>query len=248
MKRILRASALLMTGVLLSSGALHAQITPEHNYTSLVFPGKLSTGDVKYAGYSSLTKTTGQVKIYNANHSLYKQVNVTIPAGATVDEITHLSDKLFNTTTGVEFVLNMYGAMRVIDENGAVLFARDSTSYPQIYNTPTGTKMLLNYYNQSIARVYALGGTLTALAVAPKAASDALLPYPNPTAADIRLPYSVAAGQVAQLVVRDVTGRQVSSYQVDSAFDHLLFSTQGLRAGIYFYTVANGPARRFTVQ
>ncbi len=248
MKRILRAAALLMPGVLLSSGALHAQITPEHNYTSLVFPGKLSTGDVKYAGYSSLTATTGQVKIYNANHSVYKQVSVTIPAGKTVDEITYISDKLFNATTGVEFVLNMYGAMRVIDENGTVLFARDSASYPQIYNTPTGTKMLLNYYGNSMAKVYSLGGTLTTLAVAPKAASDALLPHPNPTAADIRLPYSVATGQVAQLVVHDATGRQVSSYQVDSAFDHLLFSTRGLRPGIYFYTVANGPARRFTVQ
>ena len=255
MKKTLRAAAFFMTGVLLSSSALHAQITPERNYTSLVYPGKLSTGDVKYVGYSELTTTTGQIKIYNANHSIYKQVNVTVPAGATVEDITYLSDKLFNPTAGLEFVLNMrnvsatvYGGMRIIDENGAVLFARDSTSYPEIYNTPAGTKMLLNYYSDSMAKVYGLSGTLTALAVAPKASSDALLPYPNPTAADIRLPYSVATGQVAQLIVRDVTGRQMSSYQVDSAFDHLLFSTRGLRPGIYFYTVANGPARRFTVQ
>jgi len=248
---------LLLAGMVMAGGAVQAQITQERTYSSIVEPGKLSTGDVKYATYVYSTATTGQVRIYNLNHSVYRQVNVTVPSGALVDAITYVSDRLFNTNAGLEFVLNLrnvstsvYNGMRIIDENGTVLLARDTTSYPLIYNTPNGTKMLVTYYNNGAgsSKIYALGGTLTALKVASSATAADALPYPNPTAANIQLPYTVAAGQVAHLIVRDATGRQVASYRVDNTFDHLLFSARGLSPGVYFYTVGDGPARRFAVQ
>lgn len=251
---------ILLAFTLLTGGVARAQIVPERTYTvdTYMTAGKLSTGEVKFIGYFASTATTGQIRIYNNDYSVYKQVNITLPTGFNIENINYLSDKLFNTNAGVEFELNLRedasgrGSTRIIDENGTVLLAVDGGAYPDIYNTPGGTKMLLNVRdnvtNKKVYTFYALGGTLTTLAVAPKATANALQPYPNPTAAEIKLPYSVPVGEVAQLVVRDATGRQVATYQVDHSFDHLLFSAQGLPAGVYFYTVGAGAAKRFVIQ
>ena len=121
-----------------------------------------------------------------------------------------------------------------MDENGAVLLSKDLESYPTIYNTPNGTKMVLHNYRANKSTIYALGGTLTPLATIAATSASESMPYPNPTTADIKLPYTVPAGQIAELVVRDVTGQQVKSYRVDSSFSYLLFSTTGLAPGVYY--------------
>lgn len=248
MKRLLLAFALF------AGGAAHAQITSEQNYDAKILGGKLSTGEVKFAGFFALTATTGQVRIYNNDYSLYKQVGVTLPSGYKVENMTYLSDKLFNINSAVEVVLNIFDpqsgnqAVRIVDENGAVLLARDAYSYPSIYNTPNGTKMVLYSSVDNKSTIYALGGMLLASAVPSQGKVAEALPYPNPTTSDIKLPYTVSPGKVEELVVRAATGQQVRSYQVDGKFDHVLFSTQDLAPGVYFYTVGNGLARRFTVQ
>lgn len=246
---------LLLAFALLTGKAASAQIIAEQTYDSNIAGGKLTTGEVKFAGYFPLTLTTGQVRIYNANYSLYKQVGVTLPSGYKVENITYVSDKLFNTNALVEVALNIYApdngntGLRIVDENGAVLLSEDDGSYPTIYTTPNGTKMVLYNNRTGKSTIYALGGTLTPLAAIPATSGvKEAMPYPNPTIADIKLPYTVPAGQIAELVVRNATGQQVKSYRVDSSFNYLLFSTTGLAPGVYFYTVGTGQAQRFTVQ
>ena len=252
---------LLLALALATGFTAHAQITREHRYSSIVEPGKLSTGDVKYAGYVSSNATSGQVRIYNLNHSIYRQVPITVPNGARIWGIEYLSDKLFNTNAGLEFVLNVgnpspsgssISQTRIYDETGALLLSTDSTGVSAIYNTPTGTKMLLYNFDAGDAgtsQIFSLGGTLTTLRTVSGQAQAELAPaYPNPSEAEINLPYQVALGKVAELVVRDIAGRQVATYQVDNTFDHLRLNTRKLRSGVYFYTVDGGTARRFVVR
>lgn len=249
---------LLVAGLVLAGGAVKAQITREHRYPMIVVPGKLSTGDVKYAGYVYTTATSGQVNIYNSNHSLFKQANIAVPTGMFVESIQYLSDHLFNNNASLEFVVNLQRAsnnttnpfymLRVFDESGAQLLATDTTAYPQIFNSPSGTKMLLSY-SGGVSRIFGLGGTLTPLAATPSGSvTEARQAYPNPTSAEIHLPYTVKAGLIEPLKVYDIAGRQVATYQVDSTFDSLLFDTRGLRSGVYFYTVGTGTAQRFLIQ
>lgn len=252
----------LLAALLLAAGSAQAQITFEHKYAQQVKPFKLSTGEVKYATY--VPGTANQVRIYNQNHSLLRQITVALPATIGGD-IDYLSDKLFNTTPDLEFLVYTYGygsgvepGAQVFSETGASLLRVDSTSFVDIYNSAAGTKLVTYQANNATSgagysKVYGLAGTRTALKTLAAAGPETAQPYPNPTAERVQLPYTVAAGQVGELTVTDVTGRSVAHYQVDATFDHLLFDTRGLRPGVYLYQVqvAGRPvaaARRFVVQ
>ena len=249
----------LLVILLLAAGSAHAQITLEHKYAQEVNAFKLSTGEVKYAAY--VPGTANQVRIYNQNHSLLRQVSVPFPA-TTGGYIDFLSDKLFNTTPDLEFLVYTYAMngparpfAQVFTETGASLFRADSTNFVDIYNSVAGTKMVTHQEDGTgtpYSRVYALGGTRTALKTADATGKDAAQPYPNPTAERVQLPYTVAAGQVGELTISDVTGRAVAHYRVDASFDHLLFDTRGLRPGIHLYRVQaagqSSAARRFVVR
>jgi len=248
---------LLLALGLLTGGAAQAQITQETRYKDNVSAYKLSTGEVKYAGYFYANNA---FRIYNQNHSLYKQVSLPQTV-AYLYSTAFLSDKLFNTTSDLEFVVvanyssGTVPSLKVFSETGATLLTVDSCTYANILNTPTGTKMLaVTSYNQGTpsnnTRVFSLPGTYTALALKEELTqgSTGALPYPNPALSEIKLPYHVAVGQTATLSLTDATGRQVAAYQVDSTFDYLLLDTRSLAAGIYFYRVGSAPAQRFVVK
>ncbi len=222
---------------------------------------KLSTGEVKYATY--VPGSANQVRIYNQNHSLFRQISVPLPATVR-GGLDYLSDKLFNTTPDLEFMVYGYDQARsdyvafaqVFSETGTSLLRVDSTNFVDIYNSAAGTK-LITYQQKAVgdgyySKVYALGGTRSALRTATAANTEAAQPYPNPAAGRVQLPYAVAAGQVGELLITDAVGRAVAHYQVDATFDHLLFDTRGLRPGVYLYQVqvAGQPSatRRFVVQ
>jgi len=251
MKKFLLAAGLFLTGA-----SARAQIALEQVYAADITAYKISTGDVKYVGYFP---SVGQIRIYNANHSVYRQAAFTPPANFQVQQIEYLSDRLFNSTPGLEMVVNMFNAsvgasrMEVIDEAGANVITVDSSSYPQIFNSAAGTKMVANVYTPTrvYAKVYSLPGTYTALRTQEAKLSETAAPFPNPAADQITLPYRLQPGQSGTLTVFTSTGRQVASYNIDSTFDHLLLNARSLRPGVYSYQLTvngqPGGSQRFTV-
>ncbi|SHJ76440.1 Por secretion system C-terminal sorting domain-containing protein [Hymenobacter daecheongensis DSM 21074] len=246
----------LLALALMTSSIASAQITLERKYPILVEPFKLANGDLKYIG---AVEATHQVNIYNANHSLLRQVAVPVAAGQRVSYVEYASDRLFNTNNTLEFIVYLnttsVNTTRVMDETGAVLLSVDSCSYVSVHNTAVGTKMIA--YPQLAqgdlySKVYSLAGTYTPLRTANKADDLIAGPYPNPTTQSIRLPYTVKPGEVATLQVLDMSGRVVKSYQVDAAFDHLLLNAHELRGGAYVYRVTSaagtGPGKKFIVR
>jgi len=253
----------LLGAFLLTASLAHAQITPEARYNARVYASKLSTGDVKYGGYFPAANA---FRIYNANHSLYRQV--ALPAGLTFgsyDDNPLLSDRLFNTnTTDLEFVIvgtTTTGTQQtfILSESGTTVFTVDSCSSVTVFNTPTGAKLRASGYKAAVGtnlatpttRIFALPGTYTtllAVKATPAEQDVAASPYPNPSSGTVRLPYLLKAGQTATLRVSDVTGRTVATYKVDNTFNHLLFDTHALSAGVYFYRVGNSGAQRFAVK
>lgn len=251
MKSFLLGAALLITGV------AQAQITQETRYKDYVTPYKLSTGDIKYAGYFSIDHT---FRIYNANHSLYKSVAVPGIGYVYNNDNCYVSDKLFNSTPELEFVIGAnYPAqnvkyLKVINESGVVLLSVDSCATARILNTATGSKMLAYVESQpnSSTRVFALAGTYTPLAIKATSTEELVLPYPNPTTAEIQLPYQLSAGQTGTLSISNALGQQMNTYQVDNTFSQLLVDTRTLAPGVYFYRVSSktgtSAAQRFVVR
>jgi hypothetical protein len=257
MKTFLLAAGLLLAG----ASAAQAQITMEHRYNAQILLHKLSNGTLKYAGYFSLTATTGQVRVYNLDHSLYRQVPVTLPASTEVQQLQYVSDNLFNTNTNLEMVLSMRQTsgnylqmMSVIDETGTTILAEDSTAYPLIYNTPSGSKMVATFYTtgRTYSKIFALPGSYTPLRTQTAQGIEEAGAYPNPGRAAITLPYQVQRGQTGRLDVLDMTGRVVKTFAVDSTFDHLLLDSSELAAGTYVYRVTTpvdtSAGRRFVVE
>ncbi|WBO86061.1 T9SS type A sorting domain-containing protein [Hymenobacter yonginensis] len=236
---------LFTLSLLLASLAAHAQITLEHTYAENVTPFKLSTGDIKYAG---LNRTTNQVRIYNANHSIYRQLATGAPNGSELYDVLNVSDRLFNSTAGVEVAFtyraevsagNSVSYLRVLDETGSTVLLVDSCSYAEPYALPTGAKLLayVERNQKTVTKVYALPGTYTPLKTAARAADPLAGPYPNPTAEAIQLPYKLSRNETAELVVLDPAGRAVRRFTVDGSFDHLLLQARDLPSGVYTYQV-----------
>lgn len=247
---------LLLALALLTGGAAHAQITYEARYGANLQPFKLSTGQVKYIGFFPASNS---IRIYNNDNSLYKAVALPNGANYAYSSFFYLSDNLFNADSKLEFATSI-GAnnnftMKVLNEDGVQLFSQDSCTNAEIYNTPLGAKMFARIYRVGggeYYKVYALPGKSIPLAL--KAATAVLTnqPYPNPTTAQIQLPYQLSTGQIGTLTVTNVAGQQVARYTVDSTFNNLKFDTSTLSKGVYLYQVATtterSAAQRFVVE
>jgi hypothetical protein len=62
--------------------------------------------------------------------------------------------------------------------------------------------------------------------------------YPNPAQEQVFIPYSLPAGsRQAKVVLRDITGREVSSYAVKQKQGNLPVNVIKLPQGIYLYTL-----------
>ncbi len=111
---------LLLAIVWLASVSATAQVTPEFIYMSgFVSPLNL---DGAVAKYSFVDGVAGEVKVFNANHNLWK--TITVP-GFVGD--AHISSTLFNTDALVEVAYRAAGdTVRLITETGNVLFSADS--------------------------------------------------------------------------------------------------------------------------
>ena len=248
-----------------------AQITLEHTYP------QASSGAYYYlqvvhfttAGYKyEIVDTASNViALYNLNHSLYKTINIpTQPQPSQYWNIEYVSDELFNTTpTDIEYLITGAYAIpyvyyvRIYDENGVVLFAKDSVTVSTVYGatvrapiyyTPLGVKMILDCKkcSNNSASIYSLPGILPCNDCSNGIVSGLINSgtresemgisnsYPNPTNSTTRIDYTFPNGvDQGEIVFYDLQGKEIKRYKVDRTFDHLLISTADIPAGTYFY-------------
>ncbi len=212
--------------------------------------------------YIKVNRSGRNLQLYTLNHALVKSINLSsLPMGNNtyaLNDILCISEKLFNTDNKLEFMhyytVNGQGGntnfvTEVYNENLTLLF-RDTAAplikanFPQqqfpIYNTPNGTKMILTT-NTGEAKVYGLTGTLTASV---RQVNESLLedaqylaaPVPNPNAGVARIPYQLpSSAEEGEIILFDVSGKQVSSYKVSNAFSTIEIGSSELSAGTYFY-------------
>lgn len=126
-----------------------------------------------------------------------------------------------------------------------------------VFTTDSGTFMILsskksngndkayNFYKLGgsvpcMPSCYGNGGANFAQSVTEGGGSFAMYPNPATTYTDIyyTLPPDAKTGQI---ILTDLTGKQIKSFMVDRSFTHLHLSTTDLAAGIYIYQLsANG--------
>jgi len=249
---------LLLAGLLVAGISAQAQLALEHRYPVEVLPHKMNTGEVKYVATEQATRG---LTIYNQDHSLYRQITIPAgPAGASFNIVQCVSDKLFNQDGTLEYLAfyyhipptgSGYYTGRLYTEAGTQLAQMDSVgANPMVFNTATGTKMHMYHYGrdfllgnttESGVNIYALGGTLVTKTVAAGSTLE-LSAFPNPTRAEITLPYQLLSGQTGQLEVMNMLGQTVKTYSVGSHFNTVQLNTAGMAPGTYTYRVTAGGA------
>ena len=254
--RSLFMKKLLLALAILTGGTAHAQITYETRYGAALQVFKLSTGQVKYIGYFP---NSNSFRIYNNDNSLYKIITLPYSTTYAYDSFLYLSDRLFNSDSKLEFATSIQigdnYTMKVLNEDGVQLFSQDSCTNIQIHSTPLGTKMFTYIYRPmrtGYLKVYSLPGTNTTLGARITTSDVISQPYPNPTQAEIQLPYRINTGQVGLLTITNIAGQQVASYKIDSTFDYLKINTNSFAKGIYLYQVdtegQHSTSKRFLVE
>ena len=216
-----------------------AQISLEHQYVEGASLVQVAPGEWNYYMNDSST-----LYIYDVNHSLIR--SIPIPDTVNSMSILWLSKGLFDTDASYEYMLTYYNGtnhvLKIYNEAGTQLYQTINGINGGIYNTNSGTKMLLHEYINGIyssTQVYSLPGTL--LKVATQSAPDMLgNPYPNPGAGLIRLPYQLPKGESGSLYLYDNSGREVRRFEIGPAFDELLLDATGLPAGAYFLSCGAG--------
>jgi hypothetical protein len=236
--------------VLLTSN-LFAQISLENSYPN----GKWETSMVKLSNsgmkYQWVDVAAGIVKLYNLDHSIFK--TMTFPVVANVStEVAYVSETTFDLDAGLEFMVSYSddnnwsnSVTKIVEESGVLILNATSETpsingyegrYTAIFNTPSGTKMILDNHSDNASKVYSLPGTLVATAIQDVNYdnNNFLTPYPNPAGNYIKLAYSLPSSiKEAKVSVYDIEGRIVKSYTVDHNYTEILIDTQGFGNGTY---------------
>lgn len=152
----------LLLGLLFISGHAMAQITLEHHYDSnIVFRVKLGLSGEKYYVHN---RVNNQLDFFNSDHSLWKSINIPIPAEADFTGISHVSDNMINNDDNIEVAYSVFqngdvgGTYNsyIISEDGTVLLEVPNCNYLLVDQTPgLAPKMISQGYQKN---VYSLPG------------------------------------------------------------------------------------------
>jgi hypothetical protein len=237
----------------LTSGS-QAQLALEHTYTGVSAAYiKLPIAGYKYYVMDVANK---QCRFYNNDHSLWKTINLSIPANYFLCDIQYVTEDLFNTDNLIELLYVSYNYnttlkyytydTRIVNENGSQLLGMPYAGYSYIYPAETGSKLFMWIYDFSVfpetvnTMVYSIPGKLNTLTtVSPNGLKSSLgSAYPNPTTSEVTIPYFLPSNiEQAELKLYAMNGEMVKSYAIDHTFDSILVKTSELPAGMYIYRV-----------
>jgi hypothetical protein len=225
-------------------------------YLEKTYPASTGLTELSISGYKYflMDVVNNQCKLFNLDHSAWKTINLSIPAGMYLYDIKYVSETLFNTDNKVELAYIYYSYdttllyytyyTKVINENGLELLSIPGCAYLEVKTPGTnGTKMLAYVYDYSIilwtlnTLVYSLPGSLPAGGIDAENV-PVKKPFPNPASAMVTIPYELPNGvNTADIRLLNVSGQVVKSYIVDRTFRELIVQTADLPKGVYIYQV-----------
>jgi len=250
MKRLTILLSLLLSVLIHSQG----QITLEHTYTGV----SAAYINLPVAGYKYyiMDVANKQCRLYNNDHSLWKTVNLSIPANYYLCDIQYVTEDLFNADDLIELLYVSYNYntslayytydTRIVNENGTSLYSMPGAGYSYIYPAENGSKLLVWVYNYSLSPytvntlVYSIPGQLNTAIVEDIESSKISQPgaFPNPSIGEVTIPYSLPSNvQQAELKLYSMNGVLLKSFTIDHTFDSILLKTTELPAGIYVYRI-----------
>ena len=250
MKTIFFTSVLVLLAFL-----VNAQVTLEKKYDYSASIVKLETLGYKYY---LMDVPSGQCRIYNTDHSLFKTVYCNVPAGFFLYDIKFISEKLFDTDSGIELLCTFYSYnsalnyydydSKIINEDGSQITFIDGSLYNYINQTSENKYQLFSYcYDLSIfpekvwTNIYNLPATVVSSQYLNKSGEILLNAFPNPASESLKVTYTLPEN-ITQGILHlvDNSGRKVEQFIVDNHTDHLLLDVSSFKSGVYHYFIEYG--------
>ncbi len=234
---------------------LRAQVALENNY-----PGSATIVELSLSGYRYYLMDTysNACKIYHTDHSLWKTIPLSIPAGMYLYDIQLVSETLFNTDSKTELAYIYYSYdttlyyytyyMKVVNEEGVEVLSVPGCGYVNLKTAGgTGSKMLCYVYNYSIypstvnTLVYSLPGQIPTGIAGPVSPAATERAYPNPSRQIVYIPVTITA-KTGRTTVRisGADGKSLREYPVNDGSPYLSVDVSGYPKGMYSYLVLQG--------
>lgn len=253
MKQIQFIFALLLTLAIQSQG----QITHEHTYSAV----SASYINLPLAGYKYyvMDVANSQCRLYNNDHSLWKTINLSVPANYYLCDIQFVTEDLFNSDNTIEllYVSYIYNTTlqyytydtRIADESGNVILSIPGAGYSNVFPAQDGSKLFMWIYNYAVSpytvstAVYSVPGKVSTSVAEYKENSPTSLrnAYPNPATHEAIISYSLPSHVMqAELKLYTMNGVLLKSYTIDHNFSSIRLNTSELPAGMYIYRIESG--------
>jgi hypothetical protein len=193
------------------------------------------------------------LNIYNLDFSLYKTVTLSTPSGYRTSYLGFVTINMFNYDDKVEFIVAFTNQtetekkdiVKLYNEDGNELFDFiDFIPYEAVKKNAEDYYILYGNVNDDY-RYYSVKPSPTK--VNETNIKRNALPYPNPAAQTINLPYQLKSGEQTDMQIYDVNGKLVATKRIDAAFDKIVLNVSGYEKGIYVYTY-NGKSAKFVVE
>ncbi len=243
---------------LVAGRILSAQPVLEHTY-----PISASICCLEKSGekYFAMDVTNNQCKIYNLDHSLYRTINLVVPADHYMYDIQYVSDHTFNLDDLIEFVYiySKYNPTetsyyysyetRVINENGTELLKIPGAGHTEIVETADdGEKFLVYVYDfyqipaVTQTRVYSLPeDPLKSGPIQNRYGPGN--PWPNPSNGILNIPVRIPPGEgPGELILYNIKGQEVMRQAVQGEDELIILPGGTLVPGTYIYKLKSGQA------
>lgn len=252
MKKMLFTSFLFL--VLISASA---QVTLENIYN---YSGNYTNLAVSGPKFFLMDVGLSQCRIYNTDHTSWKTINLSVPAGNYLYDIKYVSEGLFTTDNALclAFVYYYYDETnayytfnaKIVRENGTELLTIPGCQYLNAVDLGNdGFKLLAYSYDYSVSpytmqtRVYSLPGQMTGTEEV-KLPGINQLPFPNPASSYTSIPYKLPEGiSVATLSVVNMQGAVVDRLQINRNAEKVTLPTGQYPAGTYVFSIEHGNTR-----
>lgn len=262
-KKLFMKKVLTITGIILTSFTVNAQMTIENNYSNVNADAFLNDGDMAMevvnlstSGRKYLVRDMAgsKLRIYNLNHTIWKTINLPAVANHVPGYTSYLSEGLFNTDSKLEVAVyyrnttpNVYvHKIVIVNEDGNILNTVDSAEVIKVFNAGNNSYKAIIEKDGDRAAVFSLPGTIPCdvcgnglgLGKPGKETNSGNIsaPIPNPSSNQTKIEYTLPEGvSKGDIELYNMNGQKVRSYNVDKSYSSVTIDNSELPAGTYFY-------------
>lgn len=195
-----------------------------------------------------------QCRIFNTDHTLWKTINLSVPADHYLYDIRYVSENLFTDDNSlclfyIYYNYNEVGqyytyTAKIVQENGTELLTIPGCNYNYVYNMADGTTKMTTYsYDYSVypypiqTRVYELPGHLISFSAEEMTQKlNVRNAFPNPSHHYVTIPFDMPVSEKnGEIIISDATGKAIRVIPVTNEPTEITIETTQFPRGTYFY-------------